>query len=417
MKRYNSLLLLLTCLILGACSLVDDGPLPECPAPVDFMLSFTVDASEISRASRADDQGHDEVDADYAAFENGMDLDRLAIYVFARRAGATDEQLIFATPRLGAETSTDIDVIGGAGSYTVKLMMSKAGFEEKIGKKMSADDTERIIFRILMVSGITPSVSATTFTGILDGLAGYKVAMSELFSAPAAPDVTQLVTDCYPGERKYIPMFGTNTFTVSQYALVNSALGREAYLGGVDMLRSVAKVRVVDNIRNKDDNGYPRIVSARLVASQDELLVLPAGAATYVNGDQVHTAALAAPGEIKPLTLPLGAVPSSWTVTPAIDHRGDIFTGYAPEMKISNADTTRPYFQITVALRSGSNGDVTKSYTVPMAGGSDYPDIRFGDYVLRNHIYTLSIERVNLDELTLEVAVNDWKTLNFNYEY
>ncbi len=104
-------------------------------------------------------------------------------------------------------------------------------------------------------------------------------------------------------------------------------------------------------------------------------------------------------------------------ISPAIDHRGDIFTGYAPEMKISNADTTRPYFQITVALRSGSNGDVTKSYTVPMAGGSDYPDIRFGDYVLRNHIYTLSIERVNLDELTLEVAVNDWKTLNFNYEY
>ena len=41
----------------------------------------------------------------------------------------------------------------------------------------------------------------------------------------------------------------------------------------------------------------------------------------------------------------------------------------------------------------------------------------FGGNILRNHIYTLSVDHVTLQNLTLNITVNHWDTIRFIYEY
>lgn len=440
MKHYISLLMLLTGLLLGSCSLLDEGPLPECPvATQDFTLSFTVDASEMSRHTRADGEGHVEVDPEYRAFENGIDLEDIGVFVFARMANApaADEKLICKVIRLGSSVTDDnFYVAGASGNYIVKIFMSKGEFEEKVGAKMNPDNPERVIFRILMISGATrqggtggldktqwSAITADTYAGVIGQMTGDKWNFSMGNIQKENQDLGNNVTDIYPGNRKYIPMFGTNKFEVSQYALVNSAPGREVFMGGVDMLRSVAKIRVVDNIQNKIGD-YPKITGAYFYGCQKDLRVVPDGALTYENGTQVHTPNIANPSTeqhaFESFPYKLGIIPPAWTNIPETERKGDIFVGYAPEMATTHAGTQLPYFSITVALSKNDDGsEVTKTYEVPMTrpAADGMSAINFGDYVLRNHIYTLEVDRVNIDNLTLEVAVNEWKTLNFEYEY
>ena len=196
-------------------------------------------------------------------------------------------------------------------------------------------------------------------------------------------------------------------------------------MGGIDHLRSLAKVRLVDNIQNKNEQNYPKIISGTFIGVQNALCVTPAAASAYVNGSQVHDTHVADPdndGESGTrFFYPLGVMPASWTNLASNEYRGEIRGGYVPEMSIFNVNGDvrqgLPIFRIDVAVGLDAAGNETvKSFDVPMTGylGETFS---FGSSIFRNHIYTLSVTYVKSDGLLLNVGVRDWRSVSFEYEY
>ena len=441
MKPYIHIIL--TSLLLASCSLVDE-PVENCydtDSDGNVMLSFRMLTPAVDSRSRADDQNHDEVDSEYLRFEDGIDMSDIGMFVFAKMANAAgNEKLVLkVTDFPTGDGAENVQVSGGAGSYTVNITFGRTQLASLLGRELEPNGAEMVQFRILMVANSSDQaaiatdrlneITGDTYTAVINQLEPWIYSMSDLCNFnPAVVDQSPLsgmVTDLYPGDRKCMPMFGSNTFRVSQRSLCNSTeLGR-AYLGEMDMLRSLAKIRLIDNISNKNEAGYPKIISADLVGTQQAIHVLPYGALTYINATQVHTPVIAdtdleSENRVNS-AYGLGIIPASWTDIPAQSRKGNIFVGYAPEMSIRTTDAQTgeglPAYRINIALSRKADGtEVTREYIVPMTGYEDN-SLNFGDYILRNHIYTLSINSVANSLVTFNVAVKEWRTIDYEYEY
>ncbi|MBD5246505.1 MAG: hypothetical protein HDS58_01070 [Barnesiella sp.] len=446
MKPYISIIF--TTLLLASCSLLEE-PVEECPTsrePEEIKISFRMLTPASDVTSRADDQGHEEVESEYRRFEDGIDLHDLGMFVFAKMANSTEnEKLLLKVVDLGRaqDVNDHMQIIGTPGSYTVNLTFKKEEFDNFIGQELTTEGTENIQFRLLLVAnsstaGTTGGLNSAKWSAVrgqdyptvISQMNDWTYTMAYLcnFNLEYAEHVMEpgkSVTDFYPNTRQCMPMFGTTTALVSQRSLCNSSDVSRAYLGDMYMLRSLAKIRLIDNIANKNADGYPKVISVDVVGTQHDIHVLPYDAVNYINGNQVHTPYLANPeyetGNLNKFTYSLGIIPPSWTDVPTQNRKGDVFVGYLPEMSIlslpGQTEEGLPAYRINVALSKSADGtELTRDYVVPM---NQYQDnvFDFGDYILRNHIYTLSINRVNLEELTFNVAVNEWRTIDYEYEY
>lgn len=423
MKSY--LLTLISAIALCGCSFIEERG--DCPAysGEDITLSFVMQTSDSHAQSRADNQ-HGEVDSEYKQFEDGIDINDCALFIFAKVEGtANDEKLIFKTLDLGSSNDIDNFIIGAPGFYTVNVVIDKARLNDLLGVELHPDNDDKISFRMLLCANCSTSetswaaINGQTYSDVISQLSAWTYAMSNIYN-PAGSDAAGI----YTNTKKNAPMFGTKAFSVSQADLYNSRPDRLVYLGEMDLLRSIAKVRVVDNIQNKGAEGYPKIISAEFIGSQDHARQLPADALTYEDGQQVHTPNLASPD--KPLSIAdsytyrLGTIPDNWSLTEpdAAKMTGTTWIGYVPEQKIGNLNNNvaegMPIFRITVALQRNDDGsDETKSYDVPM---TDYP--AFGTAILRNHIYSLSVDEVGLgNDARLTFTVADWTPETFTLSY
>ncbi|MDE6301001.1 MAG: hypothetical protein K2M19_04735 [Muribaculaceae bacterium] len=451
MKLYIHLIL--TLLILSSCSLLQEPEVPCPPAGDGIMLSFRINTQESGLQSRDDDHGHTEVESEYRQFEDGIDLHDIGMFIFAKMADAPgEEKLIVKVVDIATSFKSDnMEVSGGPGFYTVNITLLRQQLNDILGTEITPAGTARVQFRILMLvnsstkgTGAGGSLSqyrwnridGNTYSSIIadndHGLGSWTYTMGYLCNFNNENNMDEQtekasITDLYPNPtgRPYIPMFGTMIQTVSQSVLYNSRPDNRVFLGELDMLRAVAKVRVVDNIDNKNADGYPKIVNAALIGSQSYLCPVPNGALTYQNGTQVHTPRLANPeyesNDINKFTYRLGVMPAAWTDLPPTAYRGEIFAGYIPEMGIFhiNNDVNQglPLFRISVAISKDSDGkEIIKLYEVPMTAYSG-ENFEFGNAILRNHIYTLSVKHVNNSDLILNVAVKDWRTISYQYEY
>ncbi len=430
-------------LLLASCSLLEE-PFGDCPVSGDsdgIMISFKMVTPTTLLNSRADDQGHDEVESEYRRFEDGIDLNDVALFIFAKMAdAAADEKLLLKVVDISAAyQSTNFEIYEGAGSYTVNIMVPKDDMTALLGHELTESGTEQVQFRVLLVANSSVSQDGSLNTAQWDAISGqtYAEVISQLNDMPAFAmgDVCNFdinysasgdygdktITEYYPNTRKCMPMFGTTIARISQHTLVNSSALSRAFLPDMDMLRSLAKVRLVDNIDNKNADGYPKIISAQVLATQGTVCQLPYDALHYINGNQVHTPRIANP-DYEVHTRPdfvycLGRIPATLTDIPATERKGDVRVGYLPEMAIRSFAATGitglPAYHFTVALSKSADGsEITAEYTIPM---SDYSG--FGNNILRNHIYTLSIDHVTTQDLTLNVTVNDWETIKYVYEY
>lgn len=483
MNLYKALILPLLLLLLASCSQMDD------PCAEDsIMLSFRMRTSGVLTGSRADagnaadSEEHVQQGSEYRAFEDAIDLNDFAMYIFAKEDGSEgDEKLIFSynIRNSVANDKEDYQIIGGLGDYTVNVTMPRTKFSERLGAEIDPMSDKPLIFRILILSGVTESggtagsdkpnpsrwrpidnLTDKTYNKVIETLygnatqTGWLFKMGNIYKNPVTSSSSggdnsgdntgndnsgageregnndielvalKNVEDFYPNVRKYIPMFGTATTKVTQLALFNSRLEERIEMGDVYMLRSMAKIRVVDNIGNKTA-GYPKIIDSSFFGDEDNIMVIPCGsledAENYINGNQVHEAHVDDSGDNGNYEYKLGVMNPVWTTIPAAERKGDVFVGYVPEMNIG-ATTTK--FRIIVALSENADGTLnTKEYEVPMNG---YPNaegtgtINFGTQILRNHIYTLSVEEVKVEEekkFVLKVAVNDWITREYIYEY
>lgn len=413
-----------------SCEAVMDGERP-CPAGESVSLSFKMITSTTLVGTRADDNPfHSEVDSEFRQFEDGIDVNDLGLFIFAKDIDGVD-QLVMKTTNISSSTNPAMMITGSPGAYTVTMIVEKDNLTKILGYEIDANSDENVDFRIMIlancknaISGGWNAIDGMTFTEVVTQAQSIAFPMEAIHNTNMGDSE---VDGVYKGN---IPMFGTNTFTVSQQDLFLSRPDERIWLGQIDMLRSLAKVRVIDNIQNKDDSGYPKIIAAEILSSQSAAIPVPFDAVGYRNGYQVHTANIAEPE--KALTLEgasvykLGSIPSSWDMTPEADRTGNTHIGYIPEQKIANINGNvaqgMPVFRITAALKKNLDGtDDTKTYDVPMTGynvNNGGLEFTFGNEILRNHVYSLSVNRVAVGTPTdITVNVQTWDESSFTLDY
>ncbi|MDE5793539.1 MAG: hypothetical protein K2I08_02340 [Muribaculaceae bacterium] len=432
MKRHI-LLIFITAFLLSACSLVNE-PYQDCPevkADEAITLYFEMNASGVS--TRTDDQDHSEVESEFRQLEDGIDYKDLGMFVFARMASKPDdgEKLVLKITDINSSANQKIQINGTPGAYTVSFEVLRSELNEILFGKDSEEEItnngkDNIIFRILIVANATPtlddgndpwdSIDGTTFDAVIAQLNEWDYNMDNLYdNSYEGEDVEGL----YSKGNKSIPMFGTNYFSVSQNTLFNSRPEYRIMLGQIDLLRALAKVRVVDNIQNKGDDGYPKITKVEFIGSQNGAKPLPNDASKYVNGNQVHI-----PNIFKPdntlttdnmVTYRLGVMPEDMTSISPDDRKGSVLVGFIPEQVIGNVANVGgiPGFKITIEYFEGE----TKDFVVPMYGYNGKP-FEFGDNILRNHIYTLSVEKVeNEADITLVAIEAPYNSVELKPEF
>ncbi|MDE5800481.1 MAG: hypothetical protein K2H74_05605 [Paramuribaculum sp.] len=354
--------------------------------------------------SRADSQGHAETDSEFRDFEDGVDIGDLGIFIFAKIAGTpSDEKLVYKLTNLLESDDARIEIVGSNGNYFVNLMIRKDDLKDVLdGYEITAQGNSIVSFRFLILANCSTSgmnttamwdaITGQTFSSVIAQLGDWSYPMSDIYNADGGPGVESI----YSKDNNYIPMFGTNVFAATEADLVYSTPGGRVYLGAVNLLRSLAKVKVVDNIQNKDALGYPCITSVEILSSQDQAMILPAGALNYEDGQQVHNPNMFEDNSDLTLagTYKLGVVPEEWTITPSSQRTGNVFMGFVPEQTIghpnNNFDEGMPVLHITIANRKADTSMESHDFYVPMTSYNGV-NFTFGQNILRNHIYTLSI--------------------------
>lgn len=414
--------------MLAACSVFEE--LPECPEEdtEDLLLSFKMVTSAHLTETRTDDKGYEEEESEYREFEDGLNISDLGIFVFVEKPSAagdntfTEELLLKSTD---LSSNQQMDLIGSPGSYTVNMTIRKSQLRDLLGWEINPDGAEKIKFRILILANCSSpgtnaqakwkEITGTNYKKVIEQLDDWRFAMSYIYNPDGGDEAVKL----YKKGKKNIPMFGTNRFTeVTQESLYYSRYESRVHLGEIDMLRALAKVRVVDNIQNKDSDGYPKIVGASFIGSQDRVCQLPYHATNYTNGTQVHSPNIADPGNTERREFLMGVIPVEWTNITADERKGDVRIGYVPEQKIGpvndNASEVMPIFRITVEFYDHT----TKDYDVDMKSFNGQT-FEFGESILRNHIYTLSVNEVKEigAELDLDFKIVPWipKELTLDY--
>lgn len=438
---YSGLAAVAAMAILPSCnSILEEGG--ACPEPDSVMLSFKMLTSAPMTGTRTDGQGHDEVDSEFREFEDGINVNDFAFFIFV--GTGDDAQLVVKNTNIASSTDPTTMITGSPGAYTVTVKMDRQTLDTKLGHPIEPGSTAPVNFRFVVFAncyspvdtegnpdggGRYDALAGNTFGEVVANAAKWGFAMDEIYSSV---ENDSQVDGLYKGN---IPMYGTNNFTVTEGALYASRPDDRIYLGEIDLLRALAKVRVVDNIplADKDALGYPRIEWVEFIGTQDYTRQLPYDAGNYENGTQVHTPNIFNPKEgifvtadaISSAAFKLGTIPNEWA-SPAVT--GNVTRiGYVPEQKIANANGNvaegYPMFRITVGTKGMRNADgsistaETEVYDVPMTG-YDGQSFEFGGNILRNHIYTLSVNQVKLGvPADITLTVEDWKEESLNLDY
>lgn len=404
--------------------MVEDNPL-DCPvrpaSPSDsIMLSFKVVSSNIS--TRADGQYHPEVGSAWKQFEDLIDLNDFAFYIFLE--SAPNKPLIMRMTDIAKSTDPNSMVTGAYGAYTVTTVIPKLNLEKLLGYEIAPGSETRVDFRLVLLANtkrvkgqtfdydaLAPTTPLTAANEDLSDVTTFEQFMTNAnqidfnFNDSFYSDITN---DSEVGGlyKEAIPMFGMLTASATEDELYTSRPEERIRMGEVLMLRSVAKIEVIDNAE-KDANGYPYVESVRVEGLTNMAYQLPSDAAHYVNGQQVHTLRwhpASGTSTDNNSTFALGYLNA--TNPHAI---GTVRFGYLPEQDISQ-EYAYPVILVTARL----DVDRTETYAIPMGGNADYPlknSGGFGNAILRNHIYSLSINSIAVGtpaEITVNVAA--WQT-------
>lgn len=399
-------------------SCVYDDELSECPLAADedvLKLSFKMFSSQNAgtRASSTDSG------VELEDFEEGINSEDIAFFIFVKRDGVAEaEKLLVKYIGFSDAEYNGVFVQGSRGDYTVTLEIKRSRLLELLNITGRPLESDRVSFRLLIVANSTSpdskpkevweSIKGETYSDVLEKVGEMAFPMTNIYS-PSGKSAEELF-----GLKCKMPMFGTGRFDISFGALDGTRPYEWVYLGEIDLLRALAKVRVVDNII-KDEDGYPKITTVEFVGSQDNALLLPDNVKGYNNGSQVSRPnyfGVDNGADIeKRFTYSLGTIPDLMNLTPVGERKGLTFIGYFPEQEVFYnplLDYGAPLIKISVALQRRADGsDLIQEYSVEMANyrGTAFS---FGDYLLRNHVYTLSVEKLVETGMTVTLGVGDW---------
>ncbi len=229
----------------------------------------------------------------------------------------------------------------------------------------------------------------------LDGISGIRSVsgIEELRASYTMPEDFFPAYDPASDAGTGIPMYGLKGFKVSQRQLFESTELDPVELydpaagdirENINMLRCLAKVEVIDNIGDKDEDGYPCIETVSMLNRNNVALLIPGG---FENGVQVTSPSYPAD-------------PVLDSSAKAMSETDGAFTAYIPEISFKDLNGGNKAFAVVVR-NSGSATDVTR-YEVAIPAENN----AWGAALLRNHIYRLS---VNLSSnIRLEYTVCPW---------
>ncbi len=418
MKVLSTSLLAVAMLTGGGCSLINED-LPDCP-PIQnddsdkILLQFNMETGGILSRTRTDDL-HGELDSEWNVFEDQIYTRDLGLYIFM---GKGDNAPLIAMNTNIANSSDSYEMITGLnGFYTITMTVDRDEIDERL-----TDTDNSIDLRILILANCysygsnggrfqnleahlrNSNTEASTFKEIIDRAELWGFDMNEIYNHNEGDSY---VDGLYKG---YIPMFGTNYFNISRETLLRSTMGEQIFLGEVSMLRALAKVRVEDNIADKV-NGYPRISEVNFQSQTDLAFCLPSNANQYVDGQQIH----------KDYHINSNSDSDTDGYIFKLGRKSDdnnVRIGYVPEQEMFQA---LPAFLITVETKPGEEVE----YVVPMSGYEDQvfdfnkaDDVETIPCILRNHIYTLSVNEVRLGlPVDVTIKVEDWTEETYTLDY
>lgn len=411
MKRFLSALLLLTLLLpLGGC-FQENNP---CPEPDDtgqgnVYMSFRIVASN-SSGTRADDQGHPEEGDEFLPVENDISVGDFAFFIFVGEG--SDAKLLTKVNNI---FGNDDKITGAQGIYTINLEFTPEQIKAVFGREFDPSSNAAVSLRAVTFANSYSSDPANSVNNLtaVEGTTTYGEFMAQAYemavglsgnlyeASPGASSVDRLNFDSgadgmYKG---FIPMFANKLFTTTEADLCRSRHDDSVWLGETWLLRAVAKVRVEDNIQNRDAaTGYPRIAAADIVVMNSVAYQLLFNAQEYKDGWQVHTPHIY-PDNANPMTFQLGYLPA--------DEGKDVKPvrlGYVSEQQITAA---QPMIRVRIAYDERIVHD--RTFSIPMSGDYEGQPLNFGDNILRNHVYTLSVNRAETGiPAEITVKVGDW---------
>lgn len=415
MKHY--ILVLISALLFSGCSCLWESE-SDCPMPAaagraeNITLSFRMISSNIGH-TRADGL-HEERDSEWPQFEDLINVRDFAFYIFLDNDAEGRKPLVMKMTDISASHNPNSMVTGSYGAYTVTSVIPRESMEKLLGHPLSASSSEPVVFRIVILANSgadyqslaadptevgTNLENVTTYEAFMERAGALLFNLNDIHN-PVEGDSG--VNGLYKGA---IPMFGMGTFTTNEELLYASRTEERIWLGDVFMLRALAKIRVIDNAPT-DSEGFPYVKAVSVRSVTDRGYQLPEGADTYSNGEQVHAIRYAAVPEEQTSAnteFRLGYLTKS---TP--DAKLLRF-GYLPEQEIGEGG---PVICVTAQL----NAETEKTYEIPMTGynGSTFD---FGS-IMRNHIYTLSIEKITVDTpAEIIVSVDEWKESETTLDY
>ncbi|MDE6522598.1 MAG: hypothetical protein K2L17_07265 [Muribaculaceae bacterium] len=419
MQRFFSLLAVLV--LTGAfTACINDTD--DCPKNVEgsdyITLSFQLTSSEGTR-SRAEN-GHDESESEWPAFEDIIEDDDFAFFIFTRDSEGNWPMIMSMTDLKTATDKANMTVSGVSGVWIVTAAIPKADLEGIIGYEIKSGMSQNVPLRVAVIANAGGAATSATnkvdysayvaedFVRFIDKANTLKFAMTKVHSGSNGDSS---VDGIYKGA---IPMYGMKEFSISGDMLYYANEADPAWLGEVDILRALAKLRVIDNIENKNPTTHlPRIDEVSIDSRTIEAYVLPTDAENFSGVQKDISRPVPVIGEDNFYTLKLGFLNEN-------SYRNDSTRiGYLPEQL--NVENNCPIVKITVTFETDASGNPTKqqTYDVPLAG---YNGVNFtanlGNSIIRNHIYTLSIDGVSLGaDPDVHAEVMDWEPSEFELDY
>lgn len=378
--KFRILLILLAFLATG-CSLIheNDGP---CPGGEDddseyITLSFRL-VAQLPESSRAGE-------SEWPEFEDCVFADEFSFYIYAVLSDGS-QPLLMKVDNLAGVTDPFTNISGGPSIFTLRASIAKTDFEDII-----PSDEDIIRLRIVVFANSRTAVSS------LNSFEKYN-SFSSLIASATAWNYNIFGT-IYPGTGSMngglkkgakIPMYGTALLSVSRENLNKSTPSSPVWGDDMYLLRSLAKIKVVDHIENRNEStGLPRVESVTFNAPTSHAFTLPYDAINYVNGQQVSSPRIC---DGMPMQIALlKRKPGEWI-------------GYIPEQSIDKPKIT---INITYELKPDGTPLDQVSFEVPMTGYNGQT-FEFGDNILRNHIYTLSVDGA-LHEILFSLDVEKWE--------
>ena len=306
-----SALFLLIITMSAGCSAIFDGE-GACPEPdesnndngtVSIIFRVSTDAETLENpvwSSRADDiEGHEEEVSDNPLLEDYISLADCGIFIFG---GNENPYLLYSNTDVtsNADGSDDFFMSGSIGDYTIALTLDNSLVENIFGKEgdnseLSPNGERELKLTVAILANIS---GQRNNPGNYDAFKNLNAIVSQnITNIEAASRLTDFIdiaqaltyTAATSQSNLRIPMYGLRTFTVSEKDMFYSRPDSRIELGNISLLRAMMKLRIVDNIQQRGEDGYPKLTGATLSYRARTGYVTPDNAGSYVNGKQVHT--------------------------------------------------------------------------------------------------------------------------------